>query len=164
MMQIQSWFLLLFTFITMGWTNMHADEPELLTFTPPSGWHVAESDKLSPHVKVLVIGPTETAFPPSINLCVEAFSGDPSEYLDIVKSINSKQGSEWKNLGTLKTQSGEGNLSQVDLNTQWGTVRMMHVILCQKEQVYILTAAALKEEFPKFYKTFFTALRSLKAS
>ena len=61
----------------------------------------------------------------------------------------------WKN-------SYEGDdLSQVDTRTQWGEVRLMHVIFQENEVVYILTGAALKEEFPRFYKDFFNSFCSL---
>jgi hypothetical protein len=50
------------------------------------------------------------------------------------------------------------------MNTQWGRVKMMHVILLKKGVIYILTAAALLEEFPKFYKDFFNSLRSLRVN
>ncbi len=79
-----------------------------------------------------------------------------------MKAINDSQGTEWKDLGTIKTEAGDASLSQVDAKTQWGNVRTMHVILLRDGVIYIMTAAATKEEFPKYYKDFFNAMRSLR--
>jgi hypothetical protein len=38
---------------------------------------------------------------------------------------------------------------------------MMHVMLKKNGVMHILTAAALKSEFPKFYKEIFASMRSL---
>ncbi len=53
---------------------------------------------------------------------------------------------------------------QLDTKTEWGNVRMMHVMLVKNGTVYILTAAALQEEFPEFYKDFFNAMKTLRFS
>lgn len=76
--------------------------------------------------------------------------------------MNAAKGYEWKDLGTIQTQAGTGNLSQADTKTQWGNVRLMHVILIKNGNIYILTASALKEEFSIFYNEFFAAMRSLR--
>lgn len=137
------------------------EEKGTVMFDPPSGWLMADPDKLPENVLVMVVGKGEHEFPPSINLSTEEYSGTLKEYLKIVKEINDGQGADWKDLGTVRTQAGEASLSQVDIETEWGYVKMMHVILIRDEVTYILTAAALKEEFPKFYKDFFNSLRSL---
>lgn len=137
------------------------DEPGAVFFTPPEGWRMAEPNQLPPNVKVMVVGQGDHNFAPSINLTVEPFKGTLKQYLKIVKNINDSRGAAWQDLGTIRTQAGNGNLSQVDVKTEWGDSRMMHVILLKNNNVYILTAAALREEFPRFYKEFFNALRSL---
>ncbi len=138
------------------------DEPEALIFTPPEGWMVLDPKVLSPRVKVMVLGKSQKDYPPSINLGIEPFKGTTKDYLKIVKSINESQGSEWKDLGMIKTQAGDASLSQVDMPTEWGPVRLMHVILIRNGTLYILTAAALKEEFPQFYRQFFNSMTSLR--
>ncbi len=139
-----------------------AQEPGAVIFSPPKGWKMADPQALPAHVKAMVVGAGINEFPPSINLSVEVFEGTVRDYLRIVKDINHSQGSEWKDLGTIRTQAGEASLSQADALTEWGSVRMMHVILARKGMIYILTAAALKTEFPQFYKIFFESLRSLR--
>ncbi|NGX42551.1 MAG: hypothetical protein K940chlam7_00831 [Chlamydiae bacterium] len=139
-----------------------SQEPGAIVFSPPQRWHLADPEALPPSVKLMVVGKGNYEFPPSINLSTEEFEGTVKDYLKIVKEINSSQGSDWKDLGVIRTKAGEASLSQADVVTEWGGVRMMHVIISRNGMIYILTAAALKEEFPKFYKTFFESLRSLR--
>lgn len=141
-----------------------SQEPGAVVFSPPKGWHMADPEELPPHVRVMVVGKGKREFPPSINLSTEEFEGTLKDYLKIVKEINNSQGSEWKDLGTIRTQAGEASLSQAVSVTEWGKVRMMHVILSKNGMIYILTAAAHFEEFPKFYKMFFDAMRSLRVN
>ena len=138
------------------------NEPGAVMFTPPKGWRYADNDQLPKSVKVMVVGKGQHEYPPTINLGTERYTGTLKQYLKIVKEINDSQGAEWKNLGSIRTQAGNGSLSQVDAKTEWGNVRMMHVILIKNGIVYIMTAAAFKDEFPKFYKDFFNAMRSLR--
>lgn len=137
-------------------------EPGAVMFTPPKNWHIADQNSLPDHVRVMVVGKSSYAFPPSINLSTEEFAGSLKDYLGIVKEINASQGAEWKNLGSINTKAGKASLSQADTQTEWGPVRMMHVILLRKGVIYILTAAALKKEFPKLYQTFFQSFKTLE--
>jgi hypothetical protein len=130
-------------------------------FTAPEGWRVAETDQLPPHVQVMVVGKGQLEYPPSINLSTEEFHGTLKDYLQIVKNINQKRGTEWRDLGKIRTEAGEASLSQVNSRTKWGMVRMMHVILVKEDHVYILTASALQSEFSSYYKPFLESLRSL---
>jgi hypothetical protein len=150
------------SFDERGFDERGFDEPGAVIFKPPAGWHFAEKTTLGPHTKVMVVGKGAHEYPPSINLVTENFSGTLKEYLKIVKEINKAKGEEWKDLGKIKTQSGEASLSQVDMKTEWGVVRLMHVIYLKEGTVYILTAASLKDEFAKFYKEFFNSFTSFK--
>jgi hypothetical protein len=134
----------------------------IILFTPPANWLRADSNILPTHVRVMVVGKAPSSFPPSLNLSCEPYQGTLKQYLKIVKNMNAAKGYEWKDLGNIQTQAGIGNLSQVDTKTQWGDVRLMHVILIKNGNVYILTASALKEEFSIFYNQFFAAMRSLR--
>lgn len=136
-------------------------EKEFLTFTPPQGWRTADSKALPSSVKIMVVGQGSHTFPPSINLGMENYKGTLKDYLSMIKDINHAQGADWKDLGTIKTQAGNASLSQVDSKTEWGDVRMMHAIMVYGGSAYVMTSAALKEEFPKFYKDFFSSMRSL---
>ncbi len=139
-----------------------AREPGSLLFVPPEGWRLADPKALPPNVQFMVVGKGRHEMPPSINLGTEAFNGSIKDYLKIVKSINDAQRTDWKDLGTIRTEAGEASLSQVDMPSEWGELRLMHVILVHDGQAYIVTAAALKDEFPHFYKDFFKAFRSLR--
>lgn len=139
-----------------------AGEPGSVTFQPPANWRLADPAALPPNVKVMVVGRGKGSYPPSLNLMTEHFVGTLKEYLRIVQKKNEKWGDDWKDLGVIRTNAGDASLSQVDTKTKWGTERLMHVIFIKNEQVYVLTAAALKEEFGQYYKDFFNAFRSLK--
>jgi hypothetical protein len=130
-------------------------------FTPPEGWRYGEIPSSHPNVHLSVVGKSSQGFPPSLHLASEKYEGTLKDYLKLVKSINDAQGDEWKDLGTLQTQAGPASLSQLDMKSQWGDIKMLHVILLRKGTVYILTASAHKQEFPQFYKDFFKAMRSL---
>jgi hypothetical protein len=141
------------------------DAPERsILFTPPAGWRMADAKALPPSVKAMVIGKGAHEFPPSINLGMEIYPGTLKQYLNRIKDINKSQGTKWKDLGEIRIEAGKASLSQVDKKTEWGDVRMMHVILNREGVIYILTAAALKEEFPGFYTDFFNSLCSLRFS
>jgi len=133
-----------------------------ILFTPPTGWRFADRSALPPSIKVMVVGEGKRDFPPSMSLGMEAYSGTLKEMLKTIKSINETQGGEWKDLGSIRTEAGDASLSQLDVKTEWGDIRMMHVVLVKDGNAYILTSAALKEEFPQFYKEFFNAMRSLR--
>lgn len=135
---------------------------EAIMFTPPPGWRNADKTPLPEHVKVMVVGKGNYEYPPSMSLGTEEYTGSLKQYLKRIKELNSSKGFEWKDLGTIRTEAGNASLSQVDKKTEWGDVRMMHVILSKNGTIYILTAASLKDEFPKFYKDIFNSLRSLR--
>ena len=138
------------------------EKTKTVEFTPPEGWLSADPKALPKHVFVMVLGKGKKEFPPSINLGMSPFKGTLKDYLKNVKAINDAHGIEWKDLGSIRTEAGVASLSQIDMATKWGEVREMHVILVKDDMVYILTAAALKEEFPAFYKEFFKSMRSLR--
>ena len=135
-----------------------------LQFTPPQGWRYADSTQLPQSVKLMVVGKGAHYFPPSINLGMEQYSGTLKDYLKRVKEINKAEGNVWKDLGSIQTPAGLGSLSQADRKTEWGEVRMLHLILSKEGVIYILNASALKEEFPRFYQDFFAAFQSLHFS
>lgn len=146
----------------IGSVTTQTAQQESLTFVPPAGWQMVDKSKLTPSVLAMVVGKGSTDFPPSINLAFQTEAGSLKQFLKFVKKINDADGIEWKDLGPIRTQAGEASLSQLEMKTEWGLVKEMQVIYVKDDVAYILTAAALKEEFPKFYKEFFASLRSLK--
>lgn len=137
---------------------------ESLQFTPPPGWRNADNTTLPERVKLMVVGKGTSEFPPSISLATEDYAGTLKQYLKIIKELNASKGHEWRDLGTIQTGAGIASLSQTDNKSQWGDIRLMHVILKKNGTIYIVTAAALKSEFSLYYKEVFSSLRSLKFS
>lgn len=137
-------------------------EQQFLILTPPEAWQASDPEKLLPSVKMMVVGKGAYEFPPSINIGTEVYSGTLKAYLKRVKEINTLKGAGFKDLGPLYLQCGVASLSQVDKKTEWGNIRMMHVIFKKDDTIYIVTASARKEEFPDFYKDFFNSLKSLR--
>jgi len=133
-----------------------------VSFSPPANWRMVDSSELSPSVKLMVVGAGSETFPPSINLTVEAYPGTLKEYLQCVAAINQSKGYDWKDLGIIRTAAGNASYSQVDRTSEWGDIRMMHVILQNDGMIYIMTAAALKNEFAVQYRSFFNAFKSLE--
>ena len=135
---------------------------QAIMFTPPKNWNYVSGDQLPDKVKVMVVGKGKKGYPPSINLGVEEYKGTTKDYLKIVKRINDEQGGDWKDLGQVRTAAGCASLSQLDTRTEWGWVRMMHIILCKDGAAYILTAASLRDEYSDHYSNFFKTMRSLR--
>lgn len=151
---------------------------EMIYFTPPLGWYVvtpemvAESAEKSPlvskfaqqlpkSVRFMVVGKGQGIFPPNMNLTTQYYAGTLKEYLKMIKAINDSQGYDWKDLGTIKTPSGNASISQVDNKTEWGSVRYMRLILLKDKTIYMLTASAIASEFSQYYNEFFKSMKSL---
>lgn len=132
-----------------------------IAFTPPQGWQEADTKLISPHVKLMFVGKGKGIFPPSINLGMEAYSGTMRQRLKAIKAANEIQKCHWLDLGKLQTPAGEGYLFQEDTQTQFGEMRMMHLLLLSDGTFYMMTAAAAKNEFPSYYKAFYDSMRSL---
>lgn len=142
--------------------QLTAEKMEVVEFTPPAGWRYGEQRPEHKHVRSMVIGKGEHELPPSLTLATDRFQGPLKEYLKRAKGISEADGGVWKNLGSIRTEAGEATLIQEDRKTNWGDLRLMYVFLPRNGTVYILTAAALKEEFVKFYADFFRSMRSLR--
>lgn len=135
---------------------------EMVAFSAPDGWRTADANELPKSVKLMIVGASTSNFPPSLNLAMEQYAGSLKDYLKNVKQINVAKGLSWKSLGTLQTQAGTASISQVDAPSEWGDIRLMHVMLKHGDTIYILTGGALKAEFAQFYPDFFKAFKSLR--
>ncbi len=141
------------------------EEISFVMFTPPSGWSMVDLKSLPlklERVKVMVVGSGSVNYAPRLTLSVEPYAKSLKDYLKMIKKKNAHLGADWKDLGVLKTALGNASLSQLDSKAQWGELRRMDVILLHNEQIYVLTATALKDEFHQFYQEFFSAMRSLR--
>ena len=153
--------LFLILFASIYSLNGHASEA---IFTVPKGWASVEREQLPSNIECLVVGSSKTSFPPSINLSTENFKGSLEDYLNIVKNISKEEGSKFKKLGQIETHAGTASLSQTDLNTEYGKVRLMHAMLLHNETMYILTTSALSKEYVAFYPLFFHTMQSFQIS
>jgi hypothetical protein len=146
----------------LAFTSSLVAENSYCFFHPPSGWEITDPSTLSPRVKIRFVKPKSKGFCPSINLTVESTSVSLSEYLKAVKTIHEQdKGNQWRQLGKVHTTAGVAQLTQIDTSSEWGTIRMLQLILIKEGSAYLLTAAALKEEFSKFYQEIQTSFRSL---
>lgn len=131
-------------------------------FLPPKGWEIADPKMLSPRVKIAFVKNTGKGFRPSINLAVEQTQASTGEYLKAVRAIHEQdRTNQWRALGKVRTAAGLAQLTEIDSQTEYGPVRLLQLILVKEGYAWILTAVALKEEFPDFYREFHAAFRSL---
>lgn len=149
-------------FLLLGMTLFSALEAVTAAFDPPQGWQYADTSKLPKSVKVMVVGPAKSDMPPSINLGYEPFDGSLKDYLKIVKEFNASQGDTWRDLGTIQTQAGPASLSQLDMKSKWGDLRMMHLIIKHEGIIYIVTASSTKQEYSSYYPLFYKTFSSLR--
>jgi hypothetical protein len=134
-------------------------------FIPPKNWEIADPRSLSPKVKIAFLKKGGNGFCPSINLAIEETDASLNEYLKAVKAIHEQdRRNHWRALGKVRTSAGLGQLTEIDSTTEWGPVRILQLIIVKEGQAYVLTAAALKEEIPTYYKEFQSAFRSFTLS
>lgn len=135
---------------------------EYCYFTPPQGWDMTDPKALPFHTKVCFIGKTSKPLRPSVNLSVEETSASLKTYLEAVKNNNKADPNRtWRDLGKFMTPLGEGRLTEIEVKTEVGMVRQVQLIVLKNKTAYILTTAALKEEFSKHYQTFEKVFHSL---
>ena len=133
------------------------------SFIPPKGWEAVEQDALSRQVKIAFIKKeVKEGFCPSLNLVEEQISGNLNDYLNSVKAIHEQnRTNRWRKLGKVQTASGEADLTEIDTTTPFGPVRLLQLFLLKEQCVYIITAAALKKDIPRFYADFQKSFHSL---
>lgn len=145
-------FLLLFTFA----------DAKHCTFIPPAGWEIAQLKNPSAHVKIGFIGQGSGEFRPSINLATEDVDVSLAKYVQAVKELHlSNPTAKWRDLGKLQMGSGPGRLTELSNTTPWGEIKILQAFFVKDEKAYILTAAVLREDFPKFQKELLKSFQSL---
>ncbi len=142
-----------------------AQESGNCNFIPPKDWQTVNKKELPDKVITLVKGEGKYELPPSLNLAIEHVGMSLKQYIETVRDVHLSHGNTtWKKLGTLQTNAGPATLTQLERTSGWGKMRMIQAILMRNNTAYILTATALANEFPKFYKEFFQAIQSLTIS
>ncbi len=92
---------------------------------------------------------------------MEETSASLSEYLKAVKAIHEQGKHQWRALGKVRTNAGLAQLTEMDSGSEWGPIRILQLILIKDGSAYVLTAAALREEFAEYYQQIQSAFRSL---
>lgn len=134
-------------------------------FLPPQGWEIAQLKTPSPHVKIGFIGKGSTDFRPSLNLAFEEVDVSLKDYIKAVKELQlSDPTNKWRDLGKFPTKAGIGRLTEMSNTSPWGEIKIYQAIFVEKGMAYILTAAVLKEDFPKFQAELMKAFRSLSVT
>jgi len=137
----------------------------LCFFLPPKGWEIADPKTYSPQTQIAFFKKAGQGLCPSINLSIEETTASLSEYLKAVKAIHEQdQQTHWRALGRVKTAAGMAQLTEIDKTVESGPIRLLQLILLKEGHAYILTAAAPKAEFSRYYKDFQAAFRSLNLS
>ena len=132
------------------------------TFVPPSGWEIAQLKTPSPHIKIGFIGQGSKEFRPSLNLATEEVDVSLTKYVQAVKELHLNDPTiQWRDLGKLQMQSGPGRLVEMSNTTPFGDIKIFQAFFIKNETAYILTAAILKEDFPKFQQEILKSLQSL---
>lgn len=143
-------------------TMLSAETPLHCFFTPPSGWLVGDPKQLSGRVQISFLKKQE-GFCPSINLAVEPTDVSQEEYIQIVQSIHENHHADrWRRLGKVPALAGNCDLTELDMTTEWGPVRLLQLILVRDGCAYIMTAAATKKEIASYYGDFQACFRSLQ--
>lgn len=131
-------------------------------FIPPKGWEIASPENKQSHVRIGFLGKSKKDFRPTLNLAMEKIGELPlASYLKAVKEIHARNPqNRWRQLGKIRTYAGEATLTEIDTKTEYGDLRMMQMIFLHEKNAYIMTAAALKEEFANYYREFQAAFES----
>lgn len=117
----------------------------------------------SPYVHIGFIGKGSGPFRPSINLATEEVDVSLKEYVQAVKEIHlSEPDTQWRDLGKFPMRAGEGRLTEITASSRYGKIKQFQALLVQGNTAYILTAAASKEDLPRFQQEILQALQSFQ--
>lgn len=141
----------------------HSKGSSFCYITPPQGWEIADPKTLGKSVMIAFLKKNAAGFSPSINLAVEKTNLSLEEYLKAIRQLHeADKRNRWRKLGKVHTQSGIGQLTEIDTSTEWGAVRMLQLIVVQQGCAYVVTGAASKEEIAQYYKEFQASFRTLQ--
>ncbi|PIS03154.1 MAG: hypothetical protein COT85_03775 [Chlamydiae bacterium CG10_big_fil_rev_8_21_14_0_10_42_34] len=146
--------IFLLTFASLG--------AKYCNFIPPDGWEIAQLKNPSPYVQIGFIGKGSTDFRPSINLATEEVDVSLKEYVKAVKELQAiDQSTTWRDLGKLTMRGGKGRLIEISRKTPFGDSRILQAIFVKGGTAYILTAAVLKDDLPKYQAEILKTFQSL---
>ncbi len=131
-------------------------------FIPPPAWQGAQPKKPSDFVQICFVSKESFSFRPSINLATEEIDVSLKDYVKAVKEIHSKEpGTKWRDLGKFSMKGGMGRLTEMTSQTPFGDTKILQAILVKENTAYLLTASALKKDFPSLQKEILASLGSL---
>lgn len=131
-------------------------------FAPPADWEIADPKMPSKRAVVSFVDKNKNRFCPSMNLTHEKVSVPVKEYLSIIEKNFKAKKQKWRHLGQIKTQSGMAELTQIEAKTKYGEARIFQAILYKGEDIFILTASALKKDFGRHAPSLEKAIRSMR--
>jgi len=131
-------------------------------FVPPANWEATKPAALSEYVQIGFVGKASSEFRPSLNFATEEVDVSLKQYVKAVKKMHSTEPqTTWRDLGKFKMQAGEGRLTEITSPSAWGQIKILQLLFVEGNTAYILTGAALKNEFAKFQNDFMDTFRSL---
>lgn len=131
-------------------------------FQPPSEWIAVKSGDPSDRGMIAFIGKAKKDVPPSLSFTTESTELSLREYVKAVKEIHeSDLHVAWRDLGEFTFRAGKGRLGEICNPTPHGEMKILQAILVQNGCAYILTGAALKDEFSEHRAALVAAIRSL---
>ena len=146
-------------FLFLFFASLHASQ---CIFTPPPGWEIAQLKTPSPYVKIGFIGRGTSEFRPSMNLSTEEVDVSLKEYVKAVKELHlADPAATWRDLGKLSMKAGTGRLVEMSGASPYGETKILQAFFVKSEMAYILTAAILKEDFPKIQAELLKSFQSL---
>jgi hypothetical protein len=131
-------------------------------FIPPAGWDCVQPPKPDSYVQIGFLGKGQSELRPSLNLAIEKIDVPLKEYLKAVREVHeTEMNVKWRDLGSFTFSSGKGRLAEITSSTPFGEMKMLQGIMIKDGFAYILTGAALKEEFSALQKPLLDAMHSL---
>jgi len=130
-------------------------------FSPPPNWEYIILPETPPCIKATFVGESSSPLKPSINIAQENISISEEAYLKAVKAIHDEEpNTKWKKTGKITTQVGIATLAEIDSKNSLGDLKMIQMILIKDKVAYIITGAAVKEDFPKIVQQLLQSCRS----
>lgn len=131
-------------------------------FIPPEGWEIADPKTPSKHAIVGFVDNHKAGFFPSLHLTHEKTDLPIEQYLKIVQKNYQIKKQTFRHLGKIETKSGPADLIEVEVSSAFGPVRLLQALLPYNEDLFILTAGALKKQFNKAAPCIEKAFQSMR--
>jgi hypothetical protein len=137
---------------------------QICYFVPPEKWEIAQPKDQTGYLQVGFVNTSYSSYLPRVSLATEDDAGTSvKEYVKQVKELQKTDPSikEWRDLGPLKMQGGMGRLIEMQSSCALGDIKIMQAILLKNQTAYILTASALKKDFPSVQSQVLKTFQSL---